>query len=468
VDLDTGDRTVIAQSLPGDPEPFFNPVSLAYDDQTIPGSPRLIVADLSGTISKIIQIDLASGIRTPFVPTGVSLGTPIAMKLDAARDRLLVVDERSNRLLAVDLSTTDLTVVGSNEDGLGESLDPTYGIAIKTSSEPKIFTGQVLGEVLSTDITTRARSTLVASRLGTGPRMPLVSSVVVEQSDGAATSLLAADLGKLVRIDLASGNRTLISDNFMEGGAPAGGIADIAIDRRASAHAPSALALLFGMQSLVSVDLSTGQIAQAANLDSADPPVTHPWSMALDAPANRVLFISQDTAPGALDAIYEIELSSGTRRTITDIDTGTGPSLIEAVDLVLEPTPTPTRAIVSDNVQGALLWVDLSTGHRSELTPLGQAFRPGQLFLDSGNGRVIGYDHAGHGALFAADLATGHRHVISGNDLFDVPKGSGPLLGNAQGLDVDTFSQVAFVTDMASGAVLAVDLLTGERVIVAH
>jgi hypothetical protein len=156
VNLATGDRTVIARSMPGDLELFFNPVSLVYDDHTIPSSPRLIVADVSGNVSKIIHIDLDSGIRTLFVPTGPSLGTPIAMTLDAARNRLLVLDDRSKRLLAVDLSTAHLSVLGSNEDGLGEFFDPTYGIAIRTSPEPRILTGQRRGELLSTDAITGA------------------------------------------------------------------------------------------------------------------------------------------------------------------------------------------------------------------------------------------------------------------------------------------------------------------------
>jgi hypothetical protein len=70
--------------------------------------------------------------------------------------------------------------------------------------------------------------------------------------------------------------------------------------------------------------------------------------------------------------------------------------------------------------------------------------------------------------LFAVDLATGSRTVISGHDIGEGPKGTGPLIGNAQGLDVDTSSGIAFMSDFASGAVLAVDLLTGQRVIVAH
>lgn len=98
-----------------------------------------------------------------------------------------------------------------------------------------------------------------------------------------------------------------------------------------------------------------------------------------------------------------------------------------------------TSAIVSDSNHRALLWVDLSTGDRTALTPLGQqGFDPGQLFLDSANGRVLGYDGANSGSLFAVDIATGLRTVVSGHDIGAGPKGTGPLIGSAEGLDVAT------------------------------
>jgi hypothetical protein len=70
--------------------------------------------------------------------------------------------------------------------------------------------------------------------------------------------------------------------------------------------------------------------------------------------------------------------------------------------------------------------------------------------------------------LFSVDLQSGSKQILSGADAGGTVRGSGPLLGDIQALDVDVDNGVAFVTDFRSNAVIAVDIVTGERVLISH
>lgn len=166
VDLGTGARTVLSdQGSAG--KPFRKPVGIALD--TV--NNRALVTDEG--LSAVIAVDLATGARTILssgtVPntTAPVLSGPIAITVDAANGRALVLDNRLQALVAVNLATGGRTVLSSN----------TVPDATNTFSGPAALA-----------------------------------------LNGTAALVLDARLGTLFGVDLATGARSLVSD----GGGPTG------------------------------------------------------------------------------------------------------------------------------------------------------------------------------------------------------------------------------------------------------
>jgi hypothetical protein len=379
---------------------------------------------------------------------------------------LLVLDSVQGALVAVDLQNGNRAVLAGQSVGSGPALRPSRGLAISDSGT--VYAGQDAGDILRVDASTGARETFVQSQVGDGPPMTVSYGLSIEQPTGAPTSLLVSDLVSLSRIDLATGNRTVVSSATVGAGPYTGRIANFTIDTRTN-HAGHAIGIMRGTDySLVSVDLTSGDREKIADLNL--PSAAHLANeVRVDAINNRAIIVDIDVTGSGNDALYAVDLSTGQRTTISDKSIGSGPALNFPSSLILEPASAPTRAIVSNGNDHNLLSIDLSTGTRT-LFSSGTAtqFLPGPLRLDSVAGRVLGADDYGFN-LFSAPLSTGVPHVISGFDA-TVPKmfGRGPMLLGASGVAVDPSADVAYATQRNASSVMAIDLQTGDRVVISH
>ena len=204
-------------------------------------------------------------------------------------------------------------------------------------------------------------------------------------------------------------------------------------------------------------------------------------------------------------ALYSIDRNTGVRRVIADATTGTGPLLgrPEVVDI----DPEHSVAYVLDRYNGGIFSIDLASGERRILTgtfgsPIGLALDvghqrlyvaddyPGAIYrIDLATGvsvpvatgnfgfpAGIAYDDAVNriivideypARLYSVDIDTGARSMISGQISFSTSTGRGPDLVWPRSVTVDADRQVAFVTDDAYDAVIAVDLRTGDRQVIA-
>lgn len=71
--------------------------------------------------------------------------------------------------------------------------------------------------------------------------------------------------------------------------------------------------------------------------------------------------------------------------------------------------------------------------------------------------------------LLSLSLTSMAQALVSGADLFtSVVRGAGPLVFAPLGMAVDPSRQVIFVSDPGSGSLLAVDLVSGDRVTIAN
>jgi hypothetical protein len=206
--------------------------------------------------------------------------------------------------------------------------------------------------------------------------------------------------------------------------------------------------------------------------------VNQPRNLALDVSGNRVLFTDNDNSGANADALYAVDLTTGARTVVSSTTLGTGATFELPMDLVLDPAINPTRAIIANGSGSVqlpnLLAVSLANGNRSILVPSsggagGVPFTlPGPLFLDSVNSRLIATNiYPQH--LFAVPLPAASRQLISGTypGLLTV-RGTGPPQLFANGLDVDVSNDVAFVSTANNVAVMAIDLVSGDRVLISH
>ena len=484
VDLDTGVRTVVTSTTVGAGDSLEGAAGIAYDDITNPGTPRLLVSNGGfGATDRIVAVDVATGDRSVLssfadsVGTGAFIDRPGALKLDAANHSVLVLDASAGQVVAVDLVTGNRNVFSG--DTVQPSIASGRGLAFVPAGSRVLVSS--IGTIISIDNASQ-RSTLVSPSVGSGFAMNYPEGLAIEQA-GTPASLLIADAGlnSLSRLNLATGARTIVSsstDNVGTGPSLAG-IVSVVPDTRFQGITNNVLALVGAPNySLVAIDLVTGNRQWLTNLNWSSvgvpgvPAVTYPRNLRLDAANNRVYFT--DTAGGNTEALYAINFQDLTRTTVTSATHGAGPTFDRASAFVLDFAAQPARALVEDEGPGGILSVDLATGDRSVfLAPWAEDPEPGAsvasaMFLDTEFSRLIATRTGSTSNLFSISLNNGAQRVISGLDpVAGNVIGRGPVPYGAMALDVDA-DGVAYVGNAWIGAIFAIDLVSGDRVMIAR
>jgi sugar lactone lactonase YvrE len=466
VDLNTGMCSVLSFDTIGDGPQLARGSAIAYDDVTTPAAPRLFIGSPESN-APIIQIDVATGDRDffPLINPGAVLSSVNDLKVDANSGQLFVLDEQQGALLSADLQTGTRRILGSASIGSGPALAPANGIAIRPS-DGTVFTAQKWGEILSVDTNTLARQTLIHSQIGMGPRMSWTDRLTSEQAEGAPRSLLVTSNTGVHRLDLATGNRSIVSSSTV-GAGPSGAIETIVLDTRPD-HPAHAFGVMWGPTfSLVGIDLTNGnrELIVDLNLSSG----THlVGALGLDVENERLLFAAKEFSDNN-HALYSVDLATRKVTMVSGKLIGSGPALNFPGTFVLEPASHPTRAIITNGSDHTLLSIDLTTGDRvvfSSSTP--PFFQPGPLLLDSANASVLGVDNYGY-ELFSASLKTGVPQPLSGWQSTTLKTfGRGPMLLESNGLVMNPISSVAYATQSAAGSIIAIDVKTGDRVVISR
>jgi len=256
----------------------------------------------------------------------------------------------------------------------------------------------------------------------------------------------------LVRVDLSSGQRSLISGTGTGYIAPTGLTVDAANNR--------ALLVDAGLDALLAVDLATGNrivLSDDSEGIGTGQGMVGPGDVAYDAPNNRAFVADQQ-----LDAVLAIDLNNGNRTIVSDATTGTGPALANPRDLVFDAPNN--RLLLADGTLDAILAVDVASGDRVVLsdpntgtgTVLGT---PENIALDSANNRVLVSDQTR--GVFVIDLATGDRTVIH-----SLSGGYGANGTRLSGIAADLVNGVVYLSDGGVDSIFAVNLATTERTIV--
>jgi len=412
VDLASGDRALAAAATMALPGFSWS----AQEMLTDPIDGRLVTLSFTGLMTSFDpdsgdHVVLSDGAALPPQGTGPVLQIARGLAFDAARERLLVTDEDRDQLLAVNRVTGDRSVVSGSSVGSGPPIK--FAIPNALALDPvrrHLFYGE-RAALWAVDLTTAARD--VFSGMGHGVGYPLENLRGLEYdavSDGVY--LTDVDRDAVFRIDPSTGDRTLISGDTPAGGGTVGSGDPLAFPSQLAVDPVGGSLLLLDSYAFIQVRLDNGDRAVLADRGVGSIPNTPFFGMAWDADGGR--FLTCGTEFASIPAhLLGIDPLTGMGHVVSDAATGAGPLLHGPVDVVLD-RPRGRALVVDRYIEG----------------------------------------------IVAVDLINGDRALVTGDGL-----GRGPRLA-ARAIDVDPVRQVAFVSNNDRNELLAIDLLSGDRVIV--
>ena len=185
---------------------------------------NVVTADegISTGVSQVVRVDRNTGVRTlisgPGLGSGPALNGPYSIAVEGTGN-ILVLDFNAaitaSRLLRITPAGAR-SVLSSNAVGAG----PALGV----SERVRVLNGVIYlldgGRVLSVNAITGSRTLVSGGGRGTGPAFAVARSVTTDATGGSLMVLdqTFAGTGALIRVDLATGNRTEVFSNRLQAG----------------------------------------------------------------------------------------------------------------------------------------------------------------------------------------------------------------------------------------------------------
>jgi hypothetical protein len=421
VDLQTGNRSVL--SGPEQPGPAIHSLTGLTLDAA---RGRALVIDSNYPDWTIFAIDLLTGERTVFsggaTGTGPALSVARDLELDVANQRVLVLQPR--QIIGVDLATGNRSVVLDATAATGKEFKSPY-LLLMDASRGRYLIQDAYQGLIAVDMATGAGSVLSAS----------VSSVGDMVRDGDILLFLAYDDVK--EHNLATGVTTTLASLSVGSGPYVRLSGGLGLDSSRSRVLVSNEYV--GLLAIDRTTRSRSYLTKAA-LGVGERLVT-PRHLTIDEGNHRAL-VTSDSGD-----IVEVDLLNGNRKLWTNIAPydALGGIVIDA---------KRGHAIVTDET--ALQRVDMATRELAVLN--GSTYdllNRSTLAMDEANDRVL---IANDGSLYAVDLKTGTRSVLSSST-----KGTGVALSWVTSVALDAAHNRAFVAERLTRAIVEIDLATGTR-----
>jgi sugar lactone lactonase YvrE len=284
-----------------------------------------------------------------------------------------------------------------------------------------------------------------------GAGLPLLRSFGLDVDVTRKRAWVVSSSGDLVAIDLATGDRSPLSD-ASHGSGPMPGFARAVVD---DAKNKRLLIVDSASPAILATDEATGNRTLFSDATKGvGPRFVEPRDGALDAGRARLL-----VADAGLHAIVAVELKNGDRTILSDANHGNGPKLTFPTAVTL--SDDGKRAFVLDVGDGTIVGVDLASGDRQIVSSGPKAGPP---FLDGT--RNVAFVKLDEELVLIADDRTpeivavavkeGVRELVQPWRI-----GTGAPLENPIGVEIDTAARRLFVADIDS--VKTVDLATGVR-----
>lgn len=283
---------------------------------------------------------------------------------------------------------------------------------------------------------------------------PARDRVLASQVINGSHSLWAID---------ATGARTALSGATRGTGPSLEAIGKCAIDE--GNH--RALCPDLAIRAITAVDLTTGDRSTISSdtpgrTRGSGPTLRNPVAVDLDQAAGRLL-----VADSVLATVFSVDLTTGNRSILSDLNTGTGEPMLSASDIAFDPVRL--IAIVTDSSprNPRVVSVDVRNGDRTTLSGPGvgdgpELSGPRSVSLDLQNDRVLVADsNDGRDAILAIDIESGDRTVI-----FESRRGTGPFFDDTRDVALDVARNRLLVSDDGSDGkkLVAIDIDTGNRI----
>jgi hypothetical protein len=498
VDLNSGDRSLVTDGLDID-----SSLSLAKLQDMVVNSAQSLLYVVDSN-KRLVSVDLTAqnfanltSISDASLGAGISMGTPVDVGLDATAGNMLVLSEVDQpQLIRVDISNGNRTLVAGNT--LATEFVNAVDAAFDATNSLVLVVDRDLQSLIGADLITGQRTPLSNAGIGTGD---FIAPVSIAADTGGLNALMLSSEGDLYSVELASGNRTLLTNKsatvFNYRGSQIAIAQDtennrtLVLDKFNDAliaekddgsrelisafnrgtgeyfynpvdfvlHQGKAYVADSGHEGVVTVDLTSGDRSLLGEVQFGEGDEFNGIAAAaLDQTQQRLLLVEE-----GMEGLFAIDFASGNRTLISSFDAGVGSGIALYNPTAVVYDAASNRALVA-NWDNDLIAVDMASGDRSmisDYTGLDPSFISA-MALDQTNERVLIVDRY-NGALIAIQLADGTRHVISG-----VATGAGPDITYPTGLYLDNNSEVprALILDQDTDSIVSVDLASGGRSIV--
>ncbi len=211
VTVATGARALLASTQLGSGPSLWVANALAVE----PSQMRAVVLEPGAGASHTVE--LASGNRDRlFKPgsTGASLDTPGGGAIDAAGGRVLTTDAGQHGLFSVALATGTRTPVSTGTLGGGSVLASPAGVELDLLGGRALLVDRSVAALFSVQLSSGDRTILSGGAVGAGPAFSDPADLALDLLAGRAYVVdrkLNANAGAVVRVELASGARTLLA-----------------------------------------------------------------------------------------------------------------------------------------------------------------------------------------------------------------------------------------------------------------
>jgi DNA-binding beta-propeller fold protein YncE len=429
IDLTTGDRTVVVDDTTASAQKLFWTTRVVHD----PVGQQLFVGRNHGYDDNgVYRVDLVSGLVAGVsgncfdwqAGSGVLLRDLQDLAFDEAGSRLLALDRAYGSVVAVDLATGARSLLIDPRLGAGDVFRLTAGAGFIDSAQDRLVIPDggnfgTFARAVTVARTTGDRAVLMSDTVGSGYYPREIGGITADASGTATGRWLITDIGRkgIVALDSNTGARTVWS-GFDGSGARIGLGPDFDTPV-ALASVPSGpwYVLDKGLRQIVRVAPASGDRTVVAE-PTPTLALADPRDFAVDAAGSTAYVADFD-----LDGIVAVDLTTGVRRMLASDTVGSGPSL------------TGIHAILCDEPRGRLL----------------AATHEGLLLSVTLRGAT-----AGNRVTLSARSGTDRTS----------PRGVGIIGGYPSFVGFDAARDVSFLTFYEGSAVVAVDHVTGDRLIV--
>ena len=424
---------------------------------------KALVVDLAN--HSILAVDLATGARRIFAHENFpSDGPPLAflgpMTFDPTRDRFVLYDDGYDRLVSLDRNTGARTVISDSKGtGGGVGFGTPVNIAIDTANNRALISDPLTDYLLAVDLTTGTRT-----KFSEQTRRSYAVVVDVPRS----RALVYESGRRISAVDLVTGARSVLSDEVTPNAdVPlTDSVKDFVLDSANNRLLVlTSLAFSPPLPRIIAVHLLTGarSILSSENVPNGDQPFHQPTDITLDTARNRALVTEDITGE-----VIAVNLTTGERTSLADTVHPTSPNVFNGFNSGIGLDPARNRLLIIDDAFDRLIALNRGDGATSIFTDpttpstLNRFRRPRSIAIDTLNDQAfVAADNPinDERATFVVNLVTGERTQMLTRQapVFD----EGPIA-----VAIDTLHNRLLELEDWTPALLARTLSTYERSVV--